>query len=35
MLVGVAAGDHHQTDPIRTVALWLGVRPVAPGPLFT
>lgn len=34
-LIGVATGDHRQTDPISALAQWLGVRPTGPGPLFT
>ena len=34
-LVGVAAGLHAATDPIRSLRAWLDLRPVGPGPLFT
>jgi len=34
-LVGVARGQHRQTDPIRALDDWLAVRPAGPGALFT
>jgi integrase len=34
-LVGVAAGRHCATDPIRALSAWLEMRPCGPGPLFT
>lgn len=34
-MVGVAAGLHAATDPIRALRAWLGLRPAGPGPLFT
>ena len=34
-VVGVAAGLHADTDPIRALRSWLDLRPVGPGPLFT
>jgi integrase len=34
-MVGVAAGLHAATDPIRALRSWLDLRPAGPGPLFT
>jgi integrase len=34
-IVGVAAGLHATTDPIRALRAWLNLRPAGPGPLFT
>jgi integrase len=34
-MVGVAAGLHAATDPIRAIRVWLALRPAGPGPLFT
>jgi len=34
-LVGVARGEHRQTDPIRALHAWLEIRPTGPGALFT
>jgi integrase len=34
-LVGVAAGIHPATDPIRALRAWFDLRPAGPGPLFT
>jgi len=34
-LVGVAAGLHSATDPIRALRAWLDLRPPGAGPLFT
>ena len=34
-LVGVARGQHRQTDPIRALDAWLKIRPAGPGALFT
>jgi integrase len=34
-LVGVAAGRHGATDPIRALRAWLDLRPPGTGPLFT
>ena len=34
-LVGVARGQHRQTDPIRALDAWLTIRPTGPGALFT
>ena len=34
-MVGVAAGLHAATDPIRALRAWLDLRPAGPGPLFT
>jgi integrase len=33
-MVGVAAGLHPATDPIRALRGWLELRPAGPGPLF-
>lgn len=34
-LVGVARGQHRQTDPLRALDAWLTTRPAGPGALFT
>jgi len=34
-LVGVARGQHRQTDPVRALDAWLEIRPAGPGALFT
>jgi integrase len=34
-LVGVARGEHRQTDPIRALDAWLTIRPAGQGALFT
>jgi integrase len=34
-LVGVARGEHWQTDPIRALDAWLRIRPAGSGALFT
>lgn len=34
-LVGVARGQHRETDPIRALDAWLKIRPAGPGALFT
>ena len=34
-IVGIAAGVHAATDPIRALRVWLDLRPAGPGPLFT
>jgi len=34
-LVGVARGEHRQTDAIRALHAWLAIRPTGPGALFT
>jgi integrase len=34
-MVGVAAGIHAATDPIRALRAWLDLRPAGAGPLFT
>lgn len=34
-MVGVAAGFHAATDPIRALRVWLDLRPAGAGPLFT
>jgi integrase len=34
-MVGVAAGLHAGTDPIRALRAWLDLRPAGSGPLFT
>lgn len=34
-MIGVAAGLHAATDPIRALHAWLDLRPAGPGPLFT
>ncbi|HEY0950792.1 tyrosine-type recombinase/integrase [Nocardioides sp.] len=34
-MVGVAAGLHAATDPIRALRAWLALRPAGPGGLFT
>ena len=34
-MVGVAAGLHTATDPIRALRAWLDLRPTGPGPVFT
>lgn len=34
-MVGVAAGLHAATDPVRALRAWLDLRPAGPGPLFT
>ena len=34
-LIGVARGQHRETDPIRAFDVWLKIRPAGPGALFT
>lgn len=34
-MVGIVAGGHVTTDPIRALRSWLDLRPAGPGPLFT